>query len=310
MHTCTPARASLMTGRYTVRYGMQYNVPINPGEPWGVPLSEKMLPEYFKEAGYGTHLVGKWHLGSHSPEHIPSQRGFDTYMGYVGGFEAYWTHETVGVISDGRHVCDFGFGNASGYYDIIDRPSSQDIYGSDHREDQKEAEENRDDGDGEGVHSTTPTKTSWASASRSNSDVMKGQYSTQMFQERAIEILETKSPFDEEPIYMHLAHQAVHSPLGLPPADSFSEDETLLLDEIEGKIGDVQGAQTRRHFTEVLMFLDKSIGHLMHYLEEKGWMENSIVVVASDNGGDSSEGGSNYPLRGKKASYWEGGSKA
>ncbi|CAM9134617.1 unnamed protein product [Ectocarpus sp. 12 AP-2014] len=310
MHTCTPARASLMTGRYTVRYGMQYNAPINPGEPWGVPLSEKMLPEYFKEAGYGTHLVGKWHLGSHSPEHIPSQRGFDTYMGYLGGFEAYWTHETVGVISDGRHVCDFGFGNASGYYDIIDRPSSQDIYGSDHRQVQMEVEENRDDGDGDGAHSTTPTKTSWASSSRSNSDVMKGQYSTQMFQERAIEILETKSPFDEEPIYMHLAHQAVHSPLGLPPADSFSEDETLLLDEIGAKIGDVRGAQTRRHFTKVLMFLDKSIGHLMHYLEEKGWMENSIVVVASDNGGDSSEGGSNYPLRGKKASYWEGGSKA
>lgn len=58
------------------------------------------------------------------------------------------------------------------------------------------------------------------------------------------------------------------------------------------------------------MFLDKSIGHLMHYLEEKGWMENSIVVVASDNGGDSSEAGSNYPLRGEKASYWEGGCKA
>lgn len=31
-----------MTGRYTVRYGMQYNAPINPGEPWGVPLSEKV----------------------------------------------------------------------------------------------------------------------------------------------------------------------------------------------------------------------------------------------------------------------------
>lgn len=58
------------------------------------------------------------------------------------------------------------------------------------------------------------------------------------------------------------------------------------------------------------MFLDKSIGHLMDYLEEKGWMENSIVVVASDNGGDPSEGGSNYPLRGKKATYWEGGCKA
>lgn len=33
-----------MTGRYTVRYGMQYSTAILPGQPWGVPLSEKVLP--------------------------------------------------------------------------------------------------------------------------------------------------------------------------------------------------------------------------------------------------------------------------
>lgn len=117
--------------------------------------------------------------------------------------------QTVGVISDGRHVCDFGFGNASGYYDIIDRPiyqdegvprnSSQGTYDSNNREDQKETEKGRDNGDDKGAHSdtgccTTPTKTSWASSSRSNSDVMKGQqYSTQMFQDRAIEV--SKTPY-------------------------------------------------------------------------------------------------------------------
>lgn len=41
MSICTPARASLMTGRYTVRYGMQYNV-IQPGAKWGLPLTEKV----------------------------------------------------------------------------------------------------------------------------------------------------------------------------------------------------------------------------------------------------------------------------
>lgn len=38
---CTPARASLMTGRYVVRYGMQYNI-IDTGATWGLPLSEKV----------------------------------------------------------------------------------------------------------------------------------------------------------------------------------------------------------------------------------------------------------------------------
>ena len=41
MSICTPARASLMTGRYVIRYGLQYNV-IQPGAPWGMPLTEKV----------------------------------------------------------------------------------------------------------------------------------------------------------------------------------------------------------------------------------------------------------------------------
>lgn len=44
-------------------------------------------------------------------------------------------------------------------------------------------------------------------------------------------------------------------------------------------------------------------------LEEKGWLENSIIVVASDNGGCPSDGGCNYPLRGSKQSMFEGGTK-
>lgn len=55
------------------------------------------------------------------------------------------------------------------------------------------------------------------------------------------------------------------------------------------------------------MYLDKTIGQLVDYLEEEGWLDNSVVVVASDNGGCALDGGSNLPLRGVKASYWEGG---
>ena len=44
MSICTPARASLMTGRYAVRYGLQYSM-IDPGAPWGLPLREKVSDE-------------------------------------------------------------------------------------------------------------------------------------------------------------------------------------------------------------------------------------------------------------------------
>lgn len=41
MLVCTPARASLMTGRYVVRYGLQYKV-IGTSQPWGLPTTEKV----------------------------------------------------------------------------------------------------------------------------------------------------------------------------------------------------------------------------------------------------------------------------
>lgn len=55
--------------------------------------------------------------------------------------------------------------------------------------------------------------------------------------------------------------------------------------------------------------MDKKIGELMDLLEAEGWLENSIIVVASDNGGCPSGGGCNYPLRGTKGSMFEAGTK-
>eukprot|EP00903_Cladosiphon_okamuranus_P009879 g9384.t1 len=289
---CTPARASLMTGRYVVRFGMQYNI-VETGAPWGLPLTEKLFPQYMKDAGYETHMVGKWHLGSFDNSYIPSERGFDSYMGYLEGQELYWTHQVFDAEKYGHKFFDFGFGNATGYYDIIDRPLLD-----------YPVDESIFDGQNDEEIMLSPTSTS---KSMSGSVRFEGEYSTRVFQDRAMEILKEKTPFDEEPLYMYLAHQAVHRPLGLPPEGSFSEDELALLNEIEDKSDD--SGHIRKRFAEVLMYLDHTIGELVEYLETEGWMENSIIVVASDNGGCANNGGSNYPLRGTKVTYWEGGSK-
>ena len=65
----------------------------------------------------------------------------------------------------------------------------------------------------------------------------------------------------------------------------------------------------RTKHTQVVKFLDKRIGAFVDMLEQEGWLENSVIVVASDNGACPSDGGTNYPLRGSKQSVYEGGSK-
>ena len=92
---CSPTRASLMTGRYPMRYGLQMGV-IRPWEDRGLPLEERMLPQVLKEAGYATAIVGKWHLGCYQRAYLPTSRGFDHQYGHYSGAIDYFTHERDG----------------------------------------------------------------------------------------------------------------------------------------------------------------------------------------------------------------------
>ncbi|XP_075375020.1 arylsulfatase G isoform X2 [Mycteria americana] len=76
--TCSPSRASLLTGRLGARNGVTHNFAIT--SVGGLPLNETTLAEVLREAGYSTGAIGKWHLGHHGRHH-PSFRGFDYYFG-------------------------------------------------------------------------------------------------------------------------------------------------------------------------------------------------------------------------------------
>ena len=92
---CSPTRASFMTGRYPMRYGLQAGV-IRPWEDRGLSLEERILPQVLKDTGYTTAIVGKWHLGCYQRAYLPTSRGFDHQYGHYSGAIDYFTHQRDG----------------------------------------------------------------------------------------------------------------------------------------------------------------------------------------------------------------------
>lgn len=75
---CSASRAAIMTGCYPNRIGIEGAM-----EPWykfGISGHELTLPQMFKQQGYATGMVGKWHLGTPT-EFLPTHRGFDEWFG-------------------------------------------------------------------------------------------------------------------------------------------------------------------------------------------------------------------------------------
>jgi arylsulfatase A-like enzyme len=78
---CTPSRAALMTGRYSIREGL--SLVIVPGTPSTLSGRAYTMSDMFHERGYATALFGKWHLGS-EPQSLPTAHGFDECRSSVG----------------------------------------------------------------------------------------------------------------------------------------------------------------------------------------------------------------------------------
>jgi arylsulfatase A-like enzyme len=96
---CSATRTALITGRYQYRLRVGLEEPVRDGKVIGLPPEHPTLPSLLKKAGYGTTLLGKWHLGA-LPKFGPLLSGYDHFWGFRGGGVDYFTHKGTNAVDD------------------------------------------------------------------------------------------------------------------------------------------------------------------------------------------------------------------
>lgn len=87
---CSPSRASLLTGKYPIRTGVDHILTGKRGHA-GLSNQHETLPAKLKKHGYKTAMFGKWHLGT-TPETRPNAHSFDEFFGFHAGCVDYYSH--------------------------------------------------------------------------------------------------------------------------------------------------------------------------------------------------------------------------
>jgi len=103
---CSATRTALITGRYQYRLRVGLEEPIRSANTEiGLPPEHPTLPSLLRKAGYGTTLVGKWHLGR-LPKYGPLKSGYDHFWGFRGSALDYYTHKYDIASSDTEDLWD------------------------------------------------------------------------------------------------------------------------------------------------------------------------------------------------------------
>ena len=97
---CSATRTALISGRYQYRLRLGLEEPLaSTSTGIGLPPEHPTLPSLLKKRGYGTTLVGKWHLGP-LPDFGPLKSGYDHFYGIRTGAVDYYTHQSTNQKED------------------------------------------------------------------------------------------------------------------------------------------------------------------------------------------------------------------
>ncbi|MFV0407765.1 MAG: arylsulfatase [Propioniciclava sp.] len=272
---CSPARAALMTGLNPHRAGFGYVAHTDPGYPGftcELPEDAPTLAESLRAGGYATFAVGKWHLTLESRLHDaadksswPLQRGFDRYFGSMDGFTSL--HHPHRLVRDNSVVDVQQF--AEDYF-LTDQLTDEALAMLD------ELRVN---------DATKPFFLYYAHTS------VHGP-----IQAKADDIARHRGRYEAGWNALREARFARQREIGIvPPHAELPDDALSDGDRIPrwDRLGDEDRALFARHmevYAAAVDEIDQSVGRLVAHLERRGERENTVIVIASDNGG-TAEGG-------------------
>ena len=264
--SCAPARAMLLTGVDSHRNGVP-NIPERLSDAQkaydhyqGV-LNNKVvtLASMLQAGGYNTYMTGKWHLG-HTPELLPSSRGFDRTIAMADTGADNWDQRTYLPIYD----------RANWYADGAEHTLPDDFYSSEYFIDKtiEFIDSNAEDGNPFFAYIPFQAVHLPVQAPREFSDKYAGVYDDGWAVMR-----ERRRLAAEEAGVIPAGTQAVVTP-GTLDWDTLADEEKRY------------NARRMEVYAGMVDAMDMHIGRLMAYLESIGEYENTIFVFTSDNGAE------------------------
>ena len=274
MHTtalCSPSRSCIVTGRNHHSNGMACITELASGYPGYngvIPFENGFLSEMLLGHGYNTYMVGKWHL---TPSHHetaagpydrwPLARGFERFYGFLGGDTSQWYPDLV----YDNHQVEPPATPEEGYHlseDLVDK-SIQFIADSKQIDPDRPFYLHLCFG---AMHAPHHVAKEWADRYAGQFDDGWDAYREKVFAaQKELGIV----PADTE--------LSRHDP-DVPEWDSLPEPARRLF------------SRFMEVFAGFLSHTDHHLGRLLDFLRERGDLDNTIVMVISDNGA-SAEGG-------------------
>jgi arylsulfatase len=286
---CSPTRSSLLTGRNHTTNGMACIAEATTGFPNGnghIPFECATIAEVLGERGWNTYMLGKWHLCpademnmASTKRNWPVGRGFERFYGFLGGETNQWYPDLV----YDNHLVEQPSTPEDGYHLTTDLTDKAIEFITDAKVIAPEKPFFMYFCPG-ATHAPHHAPKEWIEKYAGRFDMGYEAYRERVF-ERQKQLGIFPGDAELSPINPHVEETNTE---GKPwpaldvvrPWDSLSEDERRLF------------CRMAEVYAGFLSHTDHEIGRLLDFLEQLGELENTIVVLVSDNGA-SAEGGPN-----------------